>query len=160
MRRLRRGSLHGATFTDVPTSFWAYGDIESLSGLGYISGYPDGSFKPGNTITRAEFVSILAKVLKLATYNPAAPDFSDVAQGDWFYGSVEEAVYAGIVKGYGSTFKPDDPITREEMAVILVNALNEQDQAKSSMNPERPLRTMPASPPGRGGSWRWPSRTA
>ena len=128
------GPATAAKFTDVPASLWAYGDIESLSGLGYISGYPDGSFKPGNTITRAEFVSILSKALKLAAYNPAAPDFSDVAQGDWFYGSVEDAVYAGIVKGYGSAFKPDDPITREEMAVILVNALNEQDQAKSSMN--------------------------
>ena len=122
------------TFTDVPNSFWAYGDIENLSGLGYISGYPDGSFKPDSTITRAEFVSILGKVLKLQQYNPTVPDFSDVAQGDWFYGSVEEAVYAGIVKGYSSTFRPDDPITREEMAVILVNALNEQDQAKASMN--------------------------
>ncbi len=123
-----------AKFTDVPASLWAYGDIESLSGLGDISGYPDGSFKPGNTITRAEFVSILSKALKLAAYNPAAPDFSDVAQGDWFYGSVEDAVYAGIVKGHSSTFKPDDPITREEMAVILVNALNEQDQAKTNMS--------------------------
>jgi hypothetical protein len=128
------GPATAAKFTDVPASLWAYGDIESLSGLGYISGYPDGSFKPGNTITRAEFVSILSKALKLAAYNPAVPDFSDVAQGDWFYGSVEDAVYSGIVKGYSSAFKPDDPITREEMAVILVNALNEQDQAKSSMN--------------------------
>ncbi len=128
------GPATAAKFTDVPASLWAYGDIESLSGLGYISGYPDGSFKPGNTITRAEFVSILSKALKLATYNPAAPDFSDVAQGDWFYGSVEDAVHAGIVKGYGSAFKPDDPITREEMAVILVKALNEQGQAGSSMN--------------------------
>ena len=123
-----------AKFTDIPASLWAYGDIESLSGLGYISGYPDSTFKPGNTITRAEFVSILGKALKLAAYNPAAPDFSDVAQGDWFYGSVEDAVYAGIVKGYGGAFKPDDPITREEMAVILVKALNEQAQAGSSMN--------------------------
>jgi plastocyanin len=123
-----------ARFTDVPASLWAYGDIESLSGLGYISGYPDGSFKPGNAITRAEFVSILGKALKLAAYNPAAPDFSDVAQGDWCYGSVEDAVYAGIVKGCGGAFKPDDPITREEMAVILVKALNEQAQAGSGLN--------------------------
>jgi len=123
-----------ARFTDVPASLWAYGDIESLSGLGCISGYPDGSFKPGNTITRAEFISILDKALKLAAYNPAAPDFSDVGQGDWCYGSVEDAVYAGIVKGYGGAFKPDDPVTREEMAVILVKALDEQGQAGSSMN--------------------------
>jgi hypothetical protein len=123
-----------AKFTDVPASLWAYGDIESLSGLGDISGYHDGSFKPGGTITRAEFVSILGKALKLAAYDPAAPDFSDAAQGDWYYGSVEDAVYAGIVKGYGGAFKPNDPITREQMAVILVKALNAQDQAGSGLN--------------------------
>jgi hypothetical protein len=62
------------------------------------------------------------------------PDFSDVSTGDWFYEPVENAVNAGIVKGNGSAFKPDDPITREELAIILVNALGDQDEAMKSMN--------------------------
>jgi hypothetical protein len=122
------------TFTDVPSSFWGYGSIENLSGLGDISGYPDGTFRPNNPITRAEFVSILVKALQLTAYNPATPDFNDVARGDWFYNSVENAVYAGIAKGYGGAFKPNDPITREEMAAILVNALDGQNQARASAN--------------------------
>ena len=121
------------TFSDLPVSGWVYNAVSNLARLGYITGYPDGSFKPGNTITRAEFVSIIDKILNLPAYNPAVPDFSDVSTGDWFYASVEKAVYAGIIKGYGnSTFKPDDPITREDMAVILVNALGKQEEAAAS----------------------------
>lgn|GEM_PF-1553757 len=123
------------TFSDVPVSGWVYNAVSNLSTLGYITGYPDGSFKPGNTITRAEFVSIIDRILKLPAYNPATPDFSDVSTSDWFYASVENAVYAGIVKGYGSSaFKPDDPITREDLAVILVNALGKQGEAGTNMS--------------------------
>ncbi len=122
------------SFSDVSVSCWAYNAIESLSGLGCVSGYPDGSFRPNASVTRAEFVSILDKALKLAPYNPTVPDFGDVTQGDWFYGPVESAVHAGIIKGFGGDFKPNTPITREQMATILVNALNEQDQARAIMS--------------------------
>jgi hypothetical protein len=122
-------------FTDVTGSYWAYADIKKLNSLGYISGYPDGTFRPDVTITRAEFVSVLDKALKLEVYNWAAvPDFSDVSSNDWFYGSVGSSVYAGITKGYGSYFAPNNPITRQELAVILVNAIGQQDAAKTSMD--------------------------
>jgi hypothetical protein len=106
-------------FSDVPASHWANDAITSLAGQGYISGYPDGSFRPGATITRAEFVAILVKAFKLPAYSPATPGFSDVSPADWHYSSVESAVYAGIIKGYGSAFGPDDPVTREQMAVMI-----------------------------------------
>ncbi len=122
-------------FSDIPSSYWAYAAIESLSGLGDVSGYPDGTFKPGSQITRAEFVSILDKAVKLQTYGLSAPGFSDISSSDWFYRSVESAVYAGIVKGYGNDqFAPNKPITREELAVILVNALGKQAEAMANMN--------------------------
>jgi hypothetical protein len=122
------------TFSDVTTSYWAYDAISNLSSLGYITGYPDGSFKPDGAITRAEFVSILTRALKLQAYNPPAPGFSDVSPGDWYYGSVESVVYAGIANGEGdSSFLPGKQITREEMAAILVNALSKQNEAKASM---------------------------
>ncbi|NPV89770.1 MAG: DUF4430 domain-containing protein [Firmicutes bacterium] len=122
------------SFTDVPESFWASDAIINLNLLGYVNGYPDGTFKPDNQVTRAEFVSILDKVLKLPGYSPAAPDFSDVFSQDWFYGAVENAVHAGIIKGYGSTFNPDQQVTREELAVIMVNALGGNEEAMASMN--------------------------
>ncbi|MEN6388982.1 MAG: S-layer homology domain-containing protein [Syntrophomonas sp.] len=118
-------------FVDVPASFWASDAIMKIYRLGYVNGYPDGTFKPENQITRAEFVSILDKVLNLSNYSPAVPDFSDVASEDWFYQAVENAVHAGIIRGYGSIFGPDRQVTREEVAVILVNALGKQDEAKA-----------------------------
>ena len=82
--------VKGAIFTDVPSTFWAYGDIENLSGLGYVSGYPDGTFKPSNQITRAEFCAIMDKVLNLTTSTQQTPTFTDVNTGDWFYQAVED----------------------------------------------------------------------
>ena len=123
------------SFTDVPDSYWAHDAIYELSSQGYVNGYPDGTFKPGSQIIRAEFVTIMDKVLKLTSYTPQAPMFSDVNPDDWFYQGVDTAVYAGIAKGYGDgTFGSDRPITREEIACVLVQALGETDEAMASMS--------------------------
>ena len=122
-----------ATFSDVPPSFWAYGDIESLAGSGYVSGYPDGAFRPNAPITRAEFCAIMDQVLNITGYPPQTPTFTDVHQGDWFYKAVEEAVYAGIAKGYGDgTFRPDALISRQEIACILIQALGDTQLADAN----------------------------
>jgi hypothetical protein len=122
-------------FTDVPGSYWAYGDIEKLSGSGYIEGYPDGTFKPDAAITRAESVAVLDKALNIQVSNWASISrFSDVSPSDWFFGSVGESVYAGIAKGYGSDFSPNISITRQELAVMLVSALNQQNEAMACMH--------------------------
>ncbi len=130
----------GTTFTDVSASHWAHDAITRLSTLGILGGYPDGNFRPDSQITRAELVSIMDKALKLSAApagtgtRPATPGFSDVSSGDWFYGAVERAAQAGIVKGSGSVFSPNDPITREQLACILVNALGKQDEAQAGMS--------------------------
>jgi hypothetical protein len=121
------------TFMDVPAAFWASDAIKDLYGRGYISGYPDDSFKPDKQISRAEFVTIITKIFKLSSFKPAQADFEDVASADWFYESVENALHAGIVKGYGKTFLPNQAISREEMAAILVKALGRNDEAQTNM---------------------------
>jgi len=122
-------------FSDVPAAYWASAVIDQLNGLGMVSGYPDGSFRPDSPITRAEFVTILDRALNLTAYTPATPDFQDVSPGDWFYGSVEADVYAGIVKGYGNgDFAPNAPITRQEIATVLINALGKADAASVLMD--------------------------
>jgi hypothetical protein len=121
------------TFPDVPTSYWAHDTISNLNGLGYISGYPDGTFRPDNQITRAEFCAIMDKVLNLTTSTLQAQAFTDVNQADWFTQAVDTAVYAGIVKGYGDgTFHPNTPISRQEMACVLVQALGKSQLADSN----------------------------
>jgi hypothetical protein len=111
------------TFSDVPTSFWGYYAISSLSGKGIVSGYPVGTFQPNASITRAEFASMLAKALVLNT-SVTTGTFTDVTAGDWYYGSVNAAASAGLVSGMGDNlFAPNALITREQMAVMVAKAL-------------------------------------
>jgi hypothetical protein len=120
-------------FSDVPASYWAHDAISNLSGMDYISGYPDSTFGPDKQITRAEFVTIMDKVLKLTPYTPQTPTFGDVNPTDWFYQSVQTAVYTGIAKGYGDgTFRPNAPISRQEMACVLVHALGKSQLADAN----------------------------
>ncbi|MCR4420654.1 MAG: S-layer homology domain-containing protein [Clostridia bacterium] len=106
-------------FSDT-AGHWAENSIRELVVLGAIGGYPDGTFRPDNQITRAEFASVLVRALKL---EPApGKTFADTA-GHWAQASVATAVYHGLVAGYDAdTFGPDDPITREQMAAMTVRA--------------------------------------
>jgi peptide/nickel transport system substrate-binding protein len=90
---------------------------------GFIAGYPDGSFKPDNPVTRAEFLKILTSVLGMVPIYGAESPFNDVSFEDWYFGYVMAAVNAGIASGYpDGTFKPNAPITREESSKIVARA--------------------------------------
>ncbi len=87
---------------------------------GAIKGYPDGTFRPENKITRAEFVSVLVRAFDLK--EGGGQNFADT-DGHWAAGAVAIAVRHGIVQGYGNDiFGPDDFITREQMVMMLVKA--------------------------------------
>jgi hypothetical protein len=112
-----------SVFSDVPTTFWGYYAISSLSSKGIVSGYPDGTFEPNADITRAEFAAMLAKALGLSTTGTTGT-FTDVTADDWCYGAVNAAASAGLVSGMGNNlFAPNALITREEMAVMVAKAL-------------------------------------
>jgi len=120
-------------YIDVPLNHWAASMIAELSQKGIIGGYPDGSFKPGNNITRAEFTKILAGAIGLTQETPAAPTYNDVAPGTWYYGYVEAAAKAGLVKGDGTgAFRPNAKITRQEIAIILIRAMEKESAAKAN----------------------------
>ena len=106
---------------------WAEAVITEWQEQGLIKGYEDGTFKPGNNITRAEFVTIMNNALG---YEDAATlDFTDVAAGNWYYSAVAKAVAAGYVSGYeDGTFKPNNTITRAEAAVMIANAMGLGDR--------------------------------
>ncbi len=103
-------------------SHWAQASIEKWVESGLITGYPDGTFKPDNSITRAEF-SVLAN--KACEYTAGGPvTFSDVNTTDWYYEEVARAVAAGYISGYpDGTFKPNGEITRQEVAVVIARIL-------------------------------------
>jgi basic membrane protein A len=115
--------LTAATSLSDISGHWAEQTILKLVEKNYISGYPDGTFKPNNTITRAEFVKILTSVMGIAPATGGESTFLDVSTSDWFFGYVAAAVEKGIIGGYpDGTFKPNDPITREQAAKIVVKA--------------------------------------
>lgn len=96
---------------------WFSGAVNELTQKGYLSGYSDGKFQPERSITRAEFVTVLVRMLGGSAGNAS---FSDT-EGHWAKEAVQIAVNNGWVSGYpNGTFRPDSPITRAE-AVVLLN---------------------------------------
>jgi len=108
-----------SNLTDI-AGHWAQSQIENLTAQNIIGGYPNGTFKPDQTITRAEFTVVLVKAFDLQANN--GKDFTDTAD-HWAKSYIATASTCGIVSGYGNgSFGPNDLITREQMAVMVVNA--------------------------------------
>jgi hypothetical protein len=106
------------TLTDI-SGHWAEKNVKQLIELGAVGGYPDRTFKPDNCITRAEFASILVKAFDLKSQS--GKGFADTA-GHWAEEAISTAAYHGVVEGYGDNkFGPDEYITREQMAHMIVN---------------------------------------
>jgi hypothetical protein len=114
-------SFASSHFSDVE-NHWAETYIEYLSSQGLISGFPDGTFKPNDTLTRAQVSSILSNELNL---NPEPANFPDVASSHWANGHIGAVVSQGIMNGYpDGTFKPDNPMTRAEVSAVIASAYN------------------------------------
>ncbi|MFD0715768.1 S-layer homology domain-containing protein [Paenibacillus sp. GCM10027626] len=103
---------------------WAQQEIEQAVRLGIVQGYADQSFRPNQSISRQELVAMLARALKPASSNEAAPAFTDQGRiGSWALKDVAAAVQAGWITGYADgSFRPQEGITRTEMAAIIARA--------------------------------------
>ena len=111
---------NSATFPDI-MGHWAKEDILFLAQRELITGYPNGNFGPDDPISRASVATILVRELGLSMDDNQ--QFDDVPANHWASGNIGAAANQGIITGNGhGEFKPDDPLTREEMAAILVRA--------------------------------------
>ena len=111
------------SYSDVAYGKWYNNPISTMSALGIITGYPDGTFKPNKPITRAEFAAIAARFDE--TQSGKSATFSDVI-GHWAAKEIGIAYYNDWIKGYpDGTFKPDQNITRAE-AMTLINRVLER----------------------------------
>ena len=117
--------LHVASFPDVTGDQWYWKFVEALYAQGITSGYPDGTFRPQNQVTRAEIAVFLLRALYGNTYTPPThssysfPDIADHWARDW----IEEAKTEGLVSGYpDGTYRPNNQVTRAETAVLLLRA--------------------------------------
>ncbi len=110
-------------FKDVPANYWAKAYIEALASQNIIAGFPDGSFKPNDPVTRAQFATIVTKALTPATKR-AAIKFKDVPSNFWANAAIQSAYQSEFVSGYpDGTFKPQQEIPRVQALVALANGL-------------------------------------
>lgn len=115
------GALAAATYKDVSESHWAYAYVEDVTARGLMNGVDTGVFSPEGTMTRAMFVTVLARMSGEAMDDATPTGFSDVPAGKWYTGAVRWASDLGIVNGYANgKFGPEDPVTREQAATMLV----------------------------------------
>lgn len=113
-------------FPDVEETHYAKTSIGVLSAKAVINGFEDGTFRPKDTVTRAEFATMLVRALGLKDKSElGAPGFfSDVKEDAWFAGVVNTAFRSGLISGKGEgKFAPQDLITEQEMAAMVFRAL-------------------------------------
>lgn len=111
-------------FSDVPQTSYAYSAIHDLRKLGITNGIGDNRYGYGRTLTRGEFVTFLVKLMEWEQVVPAAGSFADNRNAKkFYYAPVETALLHGIISVDETTFRPDDSITREEAAVMIVSCL-------------------------------------
>jgi hypothetical protein len=115
-------SLAKTTFKDVNDQFWAQAQINYLSEKRIIGGYPDGTFKPNSSLTRGQAAKMLVKALKLSTENRPAPAFKDITKKHDAYKGIATIADEGLMSGTKGYFRPDDTLTRAQMAAILTKA--------------------------------------
>lgn len=126
-------NAHVLANTDDISGHWAETQIKEWANIGYISGYPDGTFLPDNSITRAEFLTLVNKIFKFE--NKTNINFIDVRPDYWAYSEIQKGISAGYVSGdKNGTFRPDDFITRQEAAVIINKLLDNTEITENKPN--------------------------
>jgi hypothetical protein len=113
------GYLVDATYNDTPTNQWYTKYVKWAAENAVVTGYPDDTFRPNNTMTRAEFVQVLYSLAGKPAV-AATTAFTDVAAGDWYVKAVSWAVSTGITSGVGGgEFAPGGSVTREQAVAFL-----------------------------------------
>ncbi|MCL5057357.1 MAG: S-layer homology domain-containing protein [Actinobacteria bacterium] len=123
---LSAGRPAGPTYSDVGPDHWAFGIVESAAAAGIIMGYPDGTFRPGNPVSRAEVAVLLLKLTREPLPSVKLPGYvTDVGPAHWAGQTIAAALRAGLLTMADSrSFLPDSPSTRAQMARGLAVMLN------------------------------------
>ena len=144
--QIEADKTYSNTFSDVPKGYWAANYIGYMQQFGIITGYSDGNFRPDAPVTRAEFAAIASRFEKLTE---GSKSFADVPDTYWAARYINFAATRGWVTGYSDgTFKPENPITRAEVAAITCRLLErsaDQNYIRSHFNELRTFSDMTES---------------
>lgn len=125
---------HQNDFSDVAADAWYCSSISTLSRMGIIAGYPDGTFRPNAPITRAEFAAIATRFDNNGDKTPVS--FTDII-GHWAEGEITVAANHGWVSGYGdNTFRPQNQITRAETMSLVNRVLKRLPETPADLLPD------------------------
>ena len=116
-------SVENYEFKDI-SKHWAEGYINKLKERGIVKGNPDGNFNPDSEITRAELLAMVIRALGMPEGNYGG-QFNDVSAGDWFAGIIQTSLDAELISK-DAEFRPNDSITREEIAKIIVQSVGDK----------------------------------
>ena len=124
-------------FSDLSASNPCYAAVEKLTEEGSIKGYPDGTFRPNNAITRTELITIINRVFHYSASSNIVR-FNDVFPSDWFYTEVLKANAVGYVNGYpDGSFGPQRKVTKEETCAFICRLVNLPTRHLDSIMPIR-----------------------
>ena len=112
------------TFSDVSSTYWARDFIQALASRDIIKGFPDGSFRPNEPVTRAQFAAMVRKAFNRPDVRTGI-NCVDVASNYWAYTAIQDTYEMGFLTGYpGNVFNPEQNIPRAQVLVALSNGLN------------------------------------
>ncbi len=120
------------TFSDISTDYRFSDEITQLVDSNVISGYKDGTFRPDESVNRAQAAIMLAKALELDVNNVQPTHYKDVSKKSAAYNHIAAVTEAGIMQGSQAGFNPDGSLTRAQMAVVLTKAFNLKGDNKTS----------------------------
>ncbi len=122
-----------ATYSDVPETHDRYQAIDMLSSMDIITGFPDGTFRPDEAVTRAQMAALITRMFNLGSSAVAAEPFSDVSITYWAASDIVSAKNRGIINGFpDGTFAPEAEVTYEQAVKMIVCALNYGAAAEAS----------------------------
>lgn len=124
-------------FQDIDMSY-AKKEIVALHNDNIMTGTEPGRFAPKQSITRAEFLTTLVRLLRLTPVQAEVPSYSDVPSSKWYYGYIQAATEIGLAAGTGSrTFSPNQPLSRQEAAAWIVRAFKQHPASTSTLSTYR-----------------------
>jgi beta-lactamase superfamily II metal-dependent hydrolase len=131
-------STQAQGFTDLNSNHRFYQEINYLTDRSIITGFPDNTFRPDVTVTRAQAAIMIGRALGLDE-EPRDTKFKDVNAGVTASGYIDAAVQMGIISGFpDNTFRPDNPVTRGQMAIFLARAFDLDVESESDFSDVTP----------------------